>query len=237
MKYFLSRKLLKWPKAHTPKKALKMKSNDRYSSQINRISSEMLEAYEKSIGVNLRDENRKFVRSEQTIATIKTSAMILLALSLLALSPLAFSVHLTRMIKGAFNEIVIAVIFTGIFDLFSLAYLRKISYHAVKERDASESILEKFERAVKSLDFRGLEKPLYQETVRQNLIAIAKDVADAEGIQDYLRRAGKLDKVNEIYSVEKRVQEQKHKLVNALSAQTLFGFDYTRRELFLEEKS
>ncbi|MFA6294965.1 MAG: hypothetical protein WC666_00885 [Candidatus Paceibacterota bacterium] len=216
-----------------------MKTYDRFAPVFRRVSAPLREAYEISTSTNLKEENRKFVRSEQVIDWVTKLTVGLMLLLLLAPWPLALVIHWTGLINSTFSEITTAVILTCIVVLCFLAYFRKIGFEAIKVRDASEAVLEKFEESVRALeqDKRRLleERRLFNhETVHENLAAMVQDVLDAEGLEKYLHDSMKTDLVNDIVSIVNHVNETKQLLENALTCQTLFGLNFTRRGLFQE---
>ncbi len=211
-----------------------MKTNDRYTSLLYRVSTQMIATYEKSVNVNLRAENVKFVQSEQALATATRFKTGIFFVTLLAPIPLAGMVRWSGMINNLFGQIVIAVILTGAVASIALIYLHRMERAALKVRNASGSILEQFEKAAESIDSEGIKKPLNREAVKKNLIAMAQEVADAEHLEKFLITSQRTDYVPDIVSVITNTRDKKQRLADALAAQARFGFNFTRRELFQE---
>lgn len=219
-----------------------MKTYNRFTSVLSRVAVSLRESYEVSTGTDLIEENRKFVQSEQTLnRTAKLTLALMIPLLFLPW-PLAVVIHWTGLIDGKFNEIFMAVILVVIVIFCFLAYFRKTSYEAAKVMIASGAILEKFEDSVRALEqmrYRLSEdrRPFTLEAIHENLVAMARDVRDAEGLEKYLFDTGKLDLVTDIVGLANRVKEMRQLLENALACQSLFGLRFTRRELFQEAEA
>jgi hypothetical protein len=216
--------------------ALKMKPEEKYTSVAMRVSHEMLQAYDKSTGVDLEQENRKFVQSEETINKV----LLLIIGSALAMFlfpiPTAFVISWTGMINGASNQFMVAGIMAGATGFCAIAHMIRIASYARKVRDGSQSVLEQFRMDVKSLNFLSQSKFLDQETARGNLTSMAEDVVNAEELEKFLLKSKKLDEVDDIINIKNRVKERKQILEDALSAQKRFGLNFTKRELFPKAK-
>lgn len=194
------------------------------------------------MNINLKSENEKLISSQKTINLMLKVMSVATLSSMFAPVLLSILIFNSGLIASGTTSFWTAAIITVVVAIPGLYYVAWVIENAKNVRNDSEAILSKFDEVVKDLDRRryfvpGQRLVVNQEAVHQSLVAMARDVLDAEGLEKYARETMKLNPVNDTYGIFNGVCDKRQKLENALSRQSLFGFVYSKRELFQEAES
>lgn len=214
-----------------------MKTN-KYEGTLLTVSPQLLEAYEKHAGVNLKQQIEDFGKSQKAVfkTYLTTIAIIILILAIVPwrLTDYVYLNFIPNWIQATLTTLALTTTLIVIVSYI----LGKKNAKTYNTHDEAEWLIENFERAVESLDpisEKGLTTfpptALTAEKVWENIVAMAEEKLYADGLAEFIER----DK----NSTPKTIQLNKEKVIsaeqtleNALASLPLFGLSYSRSEVF-----